>query len=407
MPLLLSVAVVLSSGFAVQPVWDAATHADVTEAYLTRPFGYVAMAPLSNVLDLLTLLSARQHIALLVSLIVLFTIWRVVRGRLHPTTIRQHALACAIFVLAIILSYGAVAMLPRPMAALVSDNASIVRIGFHTHTGASHDGRGGWSAESVREWHRDAGYDVVYVTDHATVSAAEQGMARNPRPAGNGVTVLQGIEVTWTGEHVAILGAERAYKGLLTDNKRDVDEQGVRLASMIPGREPVIIWNHPHQLNRLPTAKGPGTPGVRAIEVSNGAPDSRDEVRAKRAEIVGLAERANLSMTGGSDNHGWGRTAPNWTLMVMFGWRGLAGDALGNQIENVIRQGGAAGTRVVERRTADASNTAVLLGTIVVAPWRMLTTLSADERISWLIWISLIATLAWLARRRRRDDAAA
>ena len=298
-------------------------------------------------------------------------------------------------------SGGATAVLPRPMAALVTNDANIARIDFHTHTAASHDGRPGWSAERNREWHRAGGYDIVYVTDHASVVGAEQGMANNPNPAGEGVTLLQGIEVTWTGEHVAILGAERVYKGVLSPNLRDVDAQGLQLASLVADREPVVIWNHPHRLTRLPIATGPRTFGVRAIEISNGAPDSMDEVRRKRDEIVALARQSNIAMTGGSDNHGWGSTAPNWTLMIIFGWRGLAGDALAGQIETVIRKGRMDGTRVVERRVADGTNALGLALTVVAAPGRMLTTLSTDERISWLIWVWLLAAARRWTRRRR------
>src|SRR6185503_1211108 len=204
---------------------------------------------------------------------------------------RAHVISTAFLVLAIIVTYAATLLLPRPMAALVSDNADIIRIDFHSHTAASHDGRAGWSAEDNRAWHRDGGYDVAYITDHAAVAAAEQGMARNPVPAADGVTILQGIEVTWTGEHVVILGAQRQYRGILTTNLRDVDVQALQLASLIPGREPVVIWNHPHRLGRLPTAQGPSTSGVRGIEISNGAPDSMDEVRRERAAIAAAAQQ--------------------------------------------------------------------------------------------------------------------
>ena len=408
-PLLISIVVVLSSGFAVSPIRDASSLADVSEAYLVRPLGYVVLAPLSDVLDALTLLSARQHVALLAGVVLCFIAWRVALATLatlasppsHAPAKRQHLVAAAALAIAIIVVYAAAAVLPRPMAALVSDTGDIIRIDFHSHTSASHDGRPGWSVEDNRAWHRDGGYDVAYVTDHATVAAAEQGMARNVSPAGEGVTVLQGIEVTWTGEHVAILGAERRYRGILTANLRDVDEQGLRLASLVNGREPVVIWNHPHQLSRLPAAAGPRTPGVRGIEVSNGAPDSMDEVRRKRADIVALAQQKDLTMTAGSDNHGWGSTAPNWTLMLIYGWRGMAPDSLAVRIDDVFRKGGFGGARSVERRVADGTSGIALALTLFRAPARMLTTLSNDERISWLIWIWLITATAWWLRRRR------
>ena len=96
----------------------------------------------------------------------------------------------AMFVLGLVLMYVATAILPRPMAALVTDNADIVKIDFHSHTAASHDGRPGWSVEDNRAWHRDGGYDVAFITDHATVVAAERGVARNSYPAGEAVTLL-------------------------------------------------------------------------------------------------------------------------------------------------------------------------------------------------------------------------
>lgn len=398
----MSVVVILSSAFAVQPVRDAARLTDVAEAYLMRPVAYVAIAPLSNVLDTLTLLSVRQHIALVLGLLVVWAAWRVARARFAGATARSHLIAALVFAGAVVLMYLAGVALPRPMAALVADNANILVADFHSHTSASHDVRGAWSVERNRAWHRAAGYDVAYVTDHGAVAAAEQGMANNPNPAADGTTILQGIEVTWTGEHVTILNAERTYRGLLTANGRDVDEHAIQLASLIAGREPVVVWNHPRVLNRLPAATGARTPGVRAIEIVNGSPKDMDVLRPRRGEIVALAERQNLALTVGSDNHGWGRAAPGWTVMRLFGWRGSQGDALALEIERALREGGFRSTRVVERRVADPGSSRLALAlTIFAVPFRMLTTLSNDERVVWLAWTWLIAAGVWWIRRRR------
>ena len=401
-PLAVTLAVILSSGFAVEPVRDAATRADVTEAYLDRTLGYVVMAPISNVLDTVSLLSLRQHIALVSGLVVLFALWRIARNWLtaHRAGVRDHLVVAGVLIVAIVAVYAASALLTRPMASLASNNPNILRIDFHSHTRASHDGH--QSARQLRSWHARAGYDVAYVTDHGTVEEAERGLAANPARAADGVLLLQGIEVTWTGEHVTILGAERIYRGLLTESKRDVDVRGLELGSLITGREPVVIWNHPHQLDRLPLAGGPGTAGVRAIEIVNGAPDDRDEGRRNHRAIVDLAQRNNLALTTGSDNHGWGYATPGWTLMRIFNWRALAPDDLALRIEQTLRQGGLGATRTVERRIADPGTSAVLLAlTVFSAPARMLTTLSNDERVAWLIWTWMIAASAWALRRRR------
>lgn len=395
----ITLAVILSSGYTVQPVRDAVTGGDVVEAFLSRPFGYVAIAPLSNVLDTLTLLSVRQHVALLLGVLALFAVWRVLRAFLLGSGWRGHLVATAVLIVSILATYAAAALLPRPMAALEADNANIVRVDFHSHTDASPDGR--QTVEQNRAWHRGAGFNVAYITDHGSVAGAEKGIAANPRVAGEGVMLLQAIEVTWTGEHVTMLGAERSFAGLLTQNKRDIDADALRLGSMFPGREPVIVWNHPHDLKRLPMASGPGTPGVRALEIVNGAPNDMDEVRGRRVELVALAQQNNLALTAGSDNHGWGRVAPGWTLLRLIGWRGMRTDSLALHIERILREGGFQSTFVAERRVADAEY--ALAASVVTIPARMLTTLSTDERIAWLVWTWLI-TAGILAVRRRRQS---
>ena len=92
--------------------------------------------------------------------------------------------------------------------------------------------------------------------------------------------------------------------------------------------------------------------------------------------------------------------------MLIFGWRGMAADSLESQIEDDIRRGGVRAGRVVERRAAQAASDVELALTVFAAPARMLTTLSNDERISWLIWISLITAATWWIRRARARRAA-
>ena len=402
-PLAISLAVLIAAAFAVPPVRDAAMLSAVSEAHLARPAGYVALAPLSNVLDTLTLLSARQHGAVVLGLLALWAAWRGARPRCRRGW-RSHIASLATVLAAIVTAYAAAVFLPRPMAYLASHDADILRIDFHSHTAASKDARQTFSVERNRAWHRAGGYDVVYVTDHATVADTERGMANNPPAGRDGVVLLQGIEATWMREHVGILGAARIYRGLLTPNLRNVDARGLTIASAVATREPVVIWNHARELtNRLPFASGPATAGVRAIEISNGAPSEMDRIRPTRPQLVALAERYGLALTTGSDCHGWGHTAPNWTLMRLANWRGLDHGALAARIESVLRDRGFSATRAVERATADPGTSAVALAfSVVGVPWRMLTTLSAGERLMWLVWTWAIAGAVLLRRRRHR-----
>lgn len=400
-PIVLSLAVIFTTAAAIPPVRDAASLGDVTEVVLVRPAGYVALAPLSTILDTLTLLSVRQHIALFAGLWALFVAWRVWRHLGAGATWRGHLAAAGVMLAVIVLVDAAVVLLPRPMAYLASRDPTIMRVDFHSHTGASGDARRAFSADRNRDWHRAAGYDVAFVTDHGTVAGAERALADNTLSGLESPMLLQSIEVTWTGEHVSILGAQRTYTGLLTQNLRDVDPRALELASLVPSREPVVVWHHPRQLDRLPVARRPSSAGVRAIEISNGAPDGMDEVRPKREAIVALARENNLTLTSGSDNHGWGFAAPNWTLMRPSNWRGLTSDQLAAGIERLIRERGFRATRVVERVVADGTHPLTLGLSVLTVPARMLTTLSADERVMWLAWIWVVFVAARLARRRR------
>src|SRR5215212_10196356 len=106
-PLIVSLAVVASAGFETSPIRDAATLADVSEAHVVRPLAYVAMAPLSNTLDMLTLLSVRQHVALFAGLVVLFVAYRISVARMRPRGWRSHAVASAIAFGILLILYAA------------------------------------------------------------------------------------------------------------------------------------------------------------------------------------------------------------------------------------------------------------------------------------------------------------
>lgn len=416
----LTLLVLLAAAFAESPVRDAETLVTLPEAHLDLSTGYLAMAPISDVLDTMSLLGARQHIAVLISAIVIYALVRIWRrraarsGESHTTSMFSGALretACAaLFLVAIVILYAAVAILPRPMAALAVDPADVILTAdFHAHTKYSHDGRPGWDASDVRAWHRAAGFDVAYISDHRTVQGAEQGIADNPTEAGQGTMLLQALEAGWRGEHVNILGAGRMYKGLTSADLRDVDEQAIALASLLPAREPLVIETLPGNLSKVVFPQGPRTPGVRAIEIVDGSPRGLDQTRILRSRIVHLADSLNLPVVAGSDNHGWGRAAPGWTLLIIPGWRGMGSDSLAFAIDKTLRLGHEA-TKVVERRIAgelNGGNALELTFTLPIVAWRMFTTLSFDERVMWVLWtwaLYLAARLAisWWRRRRLR-----
>ena len=104
--------------------------------------------------------------------------------------------------------------------------------------------------KTVRAWHRDAGFNVAYITDHRTFEGARDGWSNNPVHAGDGTVLLPGIEVVWRGEHVNVLDADRMYRGLFDDLLRDIDDKALTIASALPGAEPVLVETVPGDLRR-------------------------------------------------------------------------------------------------------------------------------------------------------------
>ena len=213
--------------------------------------------------------------------------------------------------------------------------------------------------------------------------------------------------MTWRGEHVNVLDADRMYRGILNETLRDVDEKALTLLSALSGAEPVLIETVPGDLTKMVAAAGHGTAGVRAMEIVDGAPRGLGQTRSERARIVQLADSFNLALVAGSDHHGWGRTAAGWTLMFLPQWRAVAPEQLSNAISNVIRNGGRRSTRVVERYLVDTERGVALPFTVPLVAWGMFRALSSDERIVWLAW-ALAMYLIWRAVvARRRGNALA
>jgi predicted metal-dependent phosphoesterase TrpH len=367
----------------------------------------VLLAPVSDTFDMLTLLSVRQHVALVLTLLLILLGWWWARGRHVPEgltrgrrAVRQ-VVRIGLPLLGLFALYSAAILLPRPMAAL-DVGPNLVAVDFHTHTKYSHDGRWNWEPEDVRRWHRKAGFDAAYISDHRTFDGAREGWANNPTQAGTETLLLPAIEVVWQGERVNILDADRMYRGILDAALRDVDNEALRLASLVPGNEPVLIQTIPGDLSKVVAAKGRGTPGVRAIELVDGAPRGLSQSRLQRARILDIADSANIALVAGSDHHGWGHAASAWTLLVLPGWRAAPPEDVSRAIAATLRAGGRGATKVAERYVADTDDAALLPFTVPLVAWGMFRTLSLDERVVWLAWIAALVLLSRVRGMRRR-----
>ncbi len=376
-------ALLLMGLVARAPLVEPASGTPPTDASLVLPLTYILLAPICGVYDALTLLSVGQHLGMLAFVVLVYGIARVVHGRSGRSAVRLilgESVRAVLVVVGFFAVYAIGVFVPRPMASLRAQERDLLVLDFHSHTNRSHDGSPGFTAAANRSWHRAAGFDVAFVTDHEYVDTALAAAARNPALAGDGILLLPGLEFFLDGQHVVSLD---------TRQPGDVSEP-----------PPVLIQTLPEDLTRVPVPGPGGRGGVLGIEVVDAAPRGLAQADRDRTTILEIADSLDLALVASSNNHGWGRTAAAWSLMRLPGWRRSPSDALASTISEAIRSQRKAAVRAVaRRRVPEPATTAgfVLTGPRFIV--HMLTILTWPERMAWGAWILGGAFLAGILRR--------
>jgi predicted metal-dependent phosphoesterase TrpH len=394
------VIILLTWPVAVPAVRDMVTRDAAPGARLLHPTAYLVLSPIYDVLDALTLLSVGQLLALVSSLALVYVALRAWRWRHGSHGLRLgRELRLALLALGAFLAFCALGVLaPRPMAALALDDRDAVKVDVHSHTNASHDGRGDFDARDNIDWHRDAGFDAAYITDHKSFDGAREAMRSNPRRAGDGLVMLSGLEFIDNHNHINALGATAADSAWIR-----VEARRQRLGW--PARErgsAVFIQTIPENLERIPIPDRSSGRGLAGIELSDGAPRGIEQSQRDRALILSIADSLDLALVAGSNNHGWGRTAVAWSVLRIPGWREMTPEKLGTAIEAHIRAERRGAVQVIERRSPDpVGSRLALAATLPAVTWNLLVTLSGAQRVSWIIWSWILAAAVLLYAARR------
>jgi len=401
-PSIITAFILLSWCVASAPLRDMATGHLVDDAMLVRPAAYIALAPICDVLDALTLLSVRQTLVLLASIALIYATWRIVRrgrgGSIGRRIARETLLALAVLGVVLVV-YAVGVLVPRPMAALRLTDPDLIAVDFHSHTNASHDGRGWFTARRNREWHQAAGFDAAYVTDHKSFAGAVAAVHANPPRADDGTVLFSGLEYVWEHNHVNALGV--TVRDFTSPAAVARGEGPAAVADTEP--QVVLIQTIPDALQRTHAADANGRGGVLGIELSDGSPRGIEQAQRDHAALLHIADSLNLAVVAGSDNHGWGRTAVAWSVLRIPGWRALTPQALGAAIEQTIRAQRRHAARVIGRRSPDPGRSMyALVATLPAVTATMLVALSPAERLSWVVWVWAVAALALLMTRRGR-----
>jgi hypothetical protein len=390
----------MTAVFSLSPLVDVNDHGTAATENLRTSLAYDVVAPFSNVLDALTLLTPAQDVATFaLCAVVAFGLWMRTRGRR-----RAGVVPCGLPRTALCFCGGAVAIAGimliamRPMASLVLADPDLIAVDFHSHTDASHDGRPGFDPERNREWHSSSGFNAVYVTDHRTFDGALDGMARNPERAGERTVLLPGVELRDGDQHPILLGVDPKRMRITSP-----DWEGAAVEADGGPAPPILLLSLPGNIVRIPASETDGPVRIAGVEAIDGSPRGMAQSARDRDDIIALAEVRHLAMISASDNHGWGRTAPAWSVLRIPGWRDMTPAALDIAIRRTIISQGTHAVKVIARRTAPAprNRLEVAAGGIVVA-LVMMRTMNLSDRFSWAAWSW---GLCFLSLRRARRNA--
>jgi hypothetical protein len=399
LPALLTAALLSAQAAAAPPLTNPTGAALPTSIHLSVPWLYLLLAPFFTLWDGISMLSMSRLRGFLFGLATLYLVWRVGRVLWHryawsAVPIARGALGREVRLLlgSVVLLAGflvAGALWHRPMLALAGVDQDDVVVDFHSHTNVSHDVRGtlmgGFDTEANLRWHRRAGFDAVFITDHNTVA----GLTPHTGPPAR----CPGIEVSAWKAHIVLLGdslpVERrrynsSFQALLELLRTSDSTYGALSVASLPEYEE----NHWTHLDSLVSA------GLSGFEIVNAAPKANEFSRARRDSVIALARRTNRFVVGVSDTHGWGATSMVWNLMRAPGWRG-AGTPLCDTILSRLREGFPA-VRVVERHRLVAESAWPLWLTPIGVIWETWRGMGWGLAASWLGWI----WATWSLRRR-------
>ena len=381
---MITAALVVTAVFSLPPLVDATHPGAVLSASLHKPVGYYLIAPASDALDALTVLSPGQYWSSFVSCALLFLVLcarRHARSRSGFTFIKTLR-ALVVFTGAAVAVVGIALVAWRPMASLQLADRDLVAVDFHSHTSASHDGRSGFDAERNREWHQSSGFNAAYVTDHRTFDGALDGQKHNPRTVGEWTTLLPGVELRDADEHPILIGVDPKRMRITSPDWKEA-----AVAADGGPAPPILLLSLPGNILNIPLAETSGPVRIAGIEVSDGSPRGIAQAARDHGAIVELAERLHFATVAASDNHGWGRTAPAWSILRIPAWRAMTPGQLDIAIRRTIIDRGPRSIRVIARRTAAPPATIVeaAFGGAAIA-LTTLRTMDTRERISWLTW---------------------
>jgi len=405
-PAVLTGAVLLAQLAHVQPIVDVVTGAPPADVHLSYPLAHVLLAPLTLVADWLNGGSRGDLTGFAAWAVCVYALWRLLRG--GASSLKREAIALAIFVL----GFGAFvlwgALGARPIPRLVASDSSLIVFDPHSHTSLSHDGRTGFGSRENAAWHRHAGFDAAFVTDHNEFGAAAAW--RHDR-AGRPPRLLDGEELSLSGLHIVALGntarianepwnrswdSSLALLHLLSTPTRS-DLQPAPLPPYLIASLPEY-WRH-HWGSDIGAL---ASSGIEGFEIWTTSPQAMDFPPAARASVIARGTLEHKTLFGATDMHGLGYAATVWNVARLPGWRRLDDSALTRALIERFRTEGPRANRVIALRRWQATSRLGVAAAIPVNAVLLLRAASRAHALALIGWCWLPLGVV-SARRRRRS----
>jgi predicted metal-dependent phosphoesterase TrpH len=331
----------------------------------------MVLAPFCSTADMLTVLSLKQMIV--------FLFYAALALAVAPIRRRNKALS-GILLLAFM---GWAALVPRPMARLVSSDPDNLLIDFHSHTSYSHDGRKSFTPAANRRWHERQGFGAAFITDHNLVDGNH---LISEMSASGPYTSLSGEEVSLFNTHMGVLGNADVVNHSLYDSNysqipvfiNDMHKKGYLVVAHLPE-----YWREHWKEGNTDFLKW----DVDGFEIVNSVPYCLDFPPDSRRQIVAHCRQKNLFITGVSDNHGWGSATAAWSAVKIPGWQTLPPELLQKTVLDRLSQKKFAAIQVLERAAYRPENAWQLLISPFINAWIFIRILGSACAISWIIWV--------------------
>jgi hypothetical protein len=394
-------AVIVLAQLASAPVLvDVVSGLPPDDLRLSYPLTHVLLAPFTLTADWLNGGSRADLIGFAAWAVGLFAFGRLFLGTTPRRLVRETGDA-----LLLVLGLGAFvgwgALLRRPIPRLLTADSTLIVFDVHSHTAHSHDGRAGFGSHQNAAWHRRAGFDAAFVTDHNVTGAASSWRADR---AGRPPRLLDGEELSLAGLHVVVLGNVEQILNTPWNTSFDSSLALLRqIAADTTGPRPYLIASLPEYWRyHWGTDIGEMTgAGIEGFEVWTTSPRAMDLPPAARAEIVARSALEGHALFGATDMHGLGYAATVWNVMRLPGWRSLDDETLAAAMIAAFRAQGPAASQVIAIRRWQPDARWAAPAAVPLNALLRLRTMSRGHAAALILWTWLPFVFA-TARTRRR-----